>query len=50
MAEEHEDERYADLQAAQAYRELAEDPIADNLPGRKQWYLDNAERLERNTP
>jgi predicted ABC-class ATPase len=42
---EIEDEREADLQAAQSYIELAEDPIADNMPGRKQWYLDQANRL-----
>jgi len=42
---EIEDEREADFQAAKAYMELAEDPIADNMPGRKQWYLDQASWL-----
>jgi hypothetical protein len=42
---EIEDEREADFQAAQNYMELAEDPIADNMPGRKQWYIDQSNRL-----
>jgi hypothetical protein len=42
-----EDEREGDIQAAKAYRELAEDPIAENMPGRKEWYLEQADRLER---
>ena len=44
-----EDEREADLQAANAHRELAEEPLLQNNPMGvqvKQWHLEEAERLE----
>ena len=40
-----EEEQEADFQAAKAYVELSEDPLAENMPGRKQWYIDQANRL-----
>lgn len=46
MEKRTEWEREADIQAAKSYRELAEDPIAGNMPGRKEWYLEQAKRLE----
>jgi len=44
-----EDEREADLQAAKAHRELAEEPLLENNPdyeSQKAWHISEAERLE----
>jgi hypothetical protein len=46
MDERTEMEREADIQAAVGYREMAKEPIEDNMPGRKEWLLQQAERLE----
>lgn len=46
MEKRTESEMIADLESAKNYRELAEDPIAENMPGRKEWYLEQAKRLE----
>jgi len=44
-----EDEREADLQAAKAHRELAEEPLLKNNPdyeSQKAWHISEAQRLE----
>ena len=44
-----DDEREADLQAAKAHRELAEEPLLRNNPdygSQKAWHLSEAQRLE----
>lgn len=44
-----EEEREADLQAAKAHRELAEEPLLMNNPYHseiKDWHISEAERLE----
>jgi hypothetical protein len=41
-----ERERIADLESAKVHRELAEEPLSENMPGRKEWHLEEAERLE----
>jgi hypothetical protein len=46
MEKRTESERIADQESAEVHRELAEDPIAENMPGRKEWHLEEAERLE----
>ncbi|MCC7572855.1 MAG: hypothetical protein KO464_05650 [Candidatus Methanofastidiosum sp.] len=45
MEKRTESERIADLESAKAHRELAEDPLSENMPGRKEWHMEEAKRL-----
>lgn len=39
-------EREADLQSAQAHRDLASDPVVLEMPGRREWHMEQATRHE----